>query len=357
MSWIVLEVRVRGRDGTKDASQDAKGVAVKAFSKWLASTDSGKRLHESPLAELRVPGGESERRRRALTVPEQKDFLRLVAFQSTMRGTMGDGSRWELTDPDRRLLYWFPLETGLRAKEIRECERRFLTLEGDRPRLTLPPHVTKSKRAAEIALSPAIVEALREHSRSKTDAAPLLALPATSAFSRMISRDLANVRQAWLSEAGMVPDEYTRRAESDYLAATNKRDEVVDFHALRVSAVTTWIEAGMPLHRVQERARHKDAAITLGICTKVQDAVKREDVRFVPCLVDSVTEFVTNRRAVGDGVTCHSDDTKPGVRMAINGPEYPTGQTRPPLGFSGSSPENPAPSSNVHRLESAGGGT
>lgn len=335
----------------------AKAVAVKQFAKWLASADSGRRLHESPLKDLPVPQGESVRQRRALSVSEQRDLLRIVPGLATYSGTRGDGVRWELTGDDRRLLYWFTLETGLRAKEVRQVERRYLTLDDDRPRFTMPAASTKSKRGVEMSLSPALADALREHCRNKAHSALLFVTPTVSGFSKMIRRDLAHARAAWIKEAAHDPAESLRRSESDYLASQNKRGEVVDFHALRVSAISSWVEAGMPLQRVQERARHKDLAITLRIYTKVTDAMRREDVRFLPALAESVTKTVTTRAAVGDGVVCHSVDTVNAPRLALSVPACHTHTISQALDSTRDSIDRPDLSLVVNGGVSAGGGT
>jgi integrase len=47
------------------------------------------------------------------------------------------------------------------------------------------------------------------------------------------------------------------------------KDGILDFHALRTTAITRWVKAGLPPEQVKTLARHSTITLTLDVYTKL----------------------------------------------------------------------------------------
>src|SRR5262249_2679259 len=148
------------------------------------------------------------RDRRALSVEE------LLKLLST---TTNGPERCGMTGPERALLYWLAVETGLRANELRSLTRGSFDFNPESPAVTLAAGNSKRRREDPVSLRPALTAALRDHLASKAADARAFRLP----HNRKIA---ARMFRADAEAAGIVLRDNSGR--------------VVDFHALRHTFIT-----------------------------------------------------------------------------------------------------------------------
>jgi integrase len=237
--------------GLAARSANARRAALKHFTGWLVTT---RRAAFDPLETLRVLNEEAGRRRvrRALT-PEEA--ARLVEAART-RAVARAGPPHPKAKPEKRerlartlakmtalgearaLVYLLALGTGLRRGELRRL--RWCDMDLERAVLTVPAASAKSRKSQTLDLHPRLVEALTA-ARGAGTLPTALVVPA-GAFPNITSFDLD------LAAAG-IP----------------KRDgegRVVDFHALRHTAITWASASGASTRVVQAIARHKSIRTT-----------------------------------------------------------------------------------------------
>jgi len=81
----------------------------------------------------------------------------------------------------------------------------------------------------------------------------------------MLRGDIADARREWLRSAKHDPDEYERRATSDFLVEENQKGERLDFHSLRHTCGAWLAMTGAHRKAVQAVMRH--SSITLNMDT------------------------------------------------------------------------------------------
>jgi hypothetical protein len=88
---------------------------------------------------------------------------------------------------------------------------------------------------------------------------------------KMMQRDLARARQAWIKEVEKTdPKEQTRREQTDFLAYCNSDGLFADFHSNRHMFITNLERVGIRPKMAQTLARHSDIRLTLGLYTHVE---------------------------------------------------------------------------------------
>ena len=80
---------------------------------------------------------------------------------------------------------------------------------------------------------------------------------------KMLYRDLATARAAWIKEAEHDPAEQASRERSCFLREKDEAGRVFDFHGLRGQFVTSLARAGVHPRTAQKLARHKTLALTM----------------------------------------------------------------------------------------------
>lgn len=226
-------------------------TAMKAFANWLVRM---RRLPLNPIAPVeRLPVVETEHRR-ALTVDEAQRLIEAATHGPIQRGLTEAGLslarrgldlpaehvRWEMTGPDRALLYRFTLETALRRGAIERLLVSDFDLD-EQPTVTAQATInTKNSRKLVIPLRPATARFLSASFAERLPSAKAFDMPRCYETARMIRTDLAAARRAWIDE-GQDPDERAKRAESDYLAERDSEGRTLDFHALRTTC-STWLD-------------------------------------------------------------------------------------------------------------------
>lgn len=224
-------------------------VALGDFGRWMLRE---KRAGENPLAELtmrsEVPrtAGEVKRQhvRRPLTVVE---FRRLLAYLDELHAGGGRyrGQIAAWTALDRKMIYWAAVCTAYRQNELRSLRRGQLFLDDDPPTIDLLAKDAKNRTAAATPIVEPppgdFAAALRGYVAELHPSAAVFRFPAQRhSIVDMMRRDMdgAGISHEWQS------------------------GEVVDFHTLRTTAITWWLdEYGLPAKRVQILARLKTLAL------------------------------------------------------------------------------------------------
>jgi hypothetical protein len=134
--------------------------------------------------------------------------------------------RYGMSGRERLLLYRVAIETGLRAKELRELTLGSVVFDRSRPFITAQAGTTKNHKLAKQYIRPDLAAELQAHIGSKslaTPKAPLFALPEKSRIARMLYKDLAAARQSWLRETLGDLEAYIAREQTDFLAKQSQR--------------------------------------------------------------------------------------------------------------------------------------
>ena len=157
-------------------------------------------------------------------------------------------------------------------------------LQSTRPTLRLDAEAAKSRTAATFPLRAETAGLLREYLAYRAPAAPAFDLPPSYDMAEMLRRDLAAAREAWIQEAGEQRERVRRRQETHFLAETDERGAVLDFHALRVSFITNLARAGVSLQQAQKLARHSDPRLTANVYSKLGDDDQERALAMLPSL-------------------------------------------------------------------------
>ena len=206
--------------------------AVKQFCRWAVKD---RRALENPLAHLDGLNVKTDRRRdrRALTIDELRGLLDTARRGPELYGMDG---------PERELLYWLAVESGLRSNELRSLTRASFALEAEPPTVTVDAAYSKHRRQDTLALRPALAAALRGFLAAKLPDAPAFRMPTDrKKASAMFQADLEAAGIAGRDVAGLV----------------------VDFHSLRHTFITNLANAGVHPKTAQTLARHCSITLTM----------------------------------------------------------------------------------------------
>jgi integrase len=230
--------------------------AVKGFSRWLWRDG---RAREHHLAHLSISSSEGDRRRtrRALTPDEAAKLV-----ESTEAGP----TVFEMTGPDRAMLYSLALGSGLRSKELRTLPPERLNLDGDPPTVRVLAGYAKNRREAIQPLSAALADRLGSWLANKPAKKPV--------FEGMTERT-AEMLAIDLKAAGIEP-------ETD--------SGVVDFHALRGTYISHLVSSGASVKTCQVLARHSTPTLTIGIYAKAS-------LHDIKGAVEALPDLTTDRPA------------------------------------------------------------
>lgn len=213
--------------GASDNTRRGYILAFRDFCQWM-QRERG--MLGSPMEDVSLPRADADPtfKRRPLSVEE---FRALVAYLDGV-GREHPQIRW--TAPERKLVYWTAVCTGLRQNELRTLRRASLRLDADPPTVEIGAREAKNSRDASIPIPADLAEALRAYAEHHHPAARLFGtMP--SGRNRVIQLAKADFEAVGLETTG---------------------DVVVDFHALRATAITWWfVEYGLSVREVSELAR------------------------------------------------------------------------------------------------------
>ena len=229
--------------------------SIKALTRWLAENQ---KLPRDPLMGVKKPNPKSDRRcERRILLPEEWPWL----IQATLDGP----ERYEMESAERRLLYETAIQTGLRSAELRSLTRGNLVIDANAAMIVCKARSTKNSKDARQHVHRDLAVALKAHVACKAPSAPMFNLPHESKLAQMLRDDLDAARQAWLWTALDVPDTYSQRVSSTFLADVNDQGERLDFHSLRHTCGAWMALVGEHPKTIQTVLRH--SSITLSMDT------------------------------------------------------------------------------------------
>jgi integrase len=245
----------------------------KRFTQWMAWKKQ-RRLESDPLDELEegeITDADRVRDRRALSQEDWEKFVAATAAGRTMLG---------MTGPHRALLYELAAGTGLRRNEAGSLTPESFNFEADPPFVRIKATVSKNSKTDDQPLTAKLVELVKGFITFKQLGPEdrLFPVQTGSRTAKMVRADLT---------AADIPHKV--------------RDEVFDFHGLRVQYITNLARAGVPLMIAVKLARHADPKLTAMIYAKVDQKDKGAAVNLLPSPTTSVTLFHPCSKAVTNG--------------------------------------------------------
>ncbi|NLF73671.1 MAG: site-specific integrase [Candidatus Anammoximicrobium sp.] len=255
--------------------------ATKQFCRWLKRT---KRSEDNPLDDVPMLNVQTDRRhdRRPLLLEE---FTLLVAAAE------GGPPVESIAGADRAMMYILSALTGYRKGEIGSLTRRSFDLTSDPPTVTVQAIYSKRKRTDTQVLHPDVVTRLTQWLAATERPPAEILFPVSGRVpggidrktSKMMRRDLAAARKAWLEEA-QTEEERSRRKQSDFLRYKDSQGRYADFHANRHTFITNLGRVGVHPKTAQTLARHSDIRLTMNVYSHTDLAEKTEAVRRLPGL-------------------------------------------------------------------------
>lgn len=232
-------------------------TAARSFSRWLHNE---RRSTIDALAGIgKLNEQVDKRHRRRVLSDEELSWL--------LAETMRQGrTNYGLCAVDRMMAYSLACGTGLRVSELRSLTPSSFNFNNS-PSVKLQAAHSKRRREDSQPLDASLAQSLATWMRDKPADERLFRLPHNT--SRMLQRDLAWARDAWI-DAASGADERARRSGSDFLAYRNASGEVADFHAFRACFISRVVASGASIKVAQELARHSTPVLTLNTYAKVQ---------------------------------------------------------------------------------------
>ncbi len=205
--------------------------AIKQFCRWMVRD---RRASESPVAHLGGVNVKTDRRhdRRALSADELRRLLRAALQGCTL---------WEMSGPERAMLYRVAMETGLRAGELASLTRASFKLNGQAPTVTVDAAYSNHRREDILPLRPNLADELRSYLATTMPGAKVFRYKNRFELLRMFKAGLAAAGIAYQDEAGLF----------------------ADFHSLRHSFLTQLAAGGVHPKTAQCLARHSTITLTM----------------------------------------------------------------------------------------------
>lgn len=254
--------RIRARRAPRTANFAL--VQAKAFSRWLVQA---KKLESSPVSHLKAYSQHVGRKRvrRALTAQEATRLIAAAGAGPTVRVRLGTGDFFELSGPDRAMLYRIALGTGYRADEIRSLTPEAFRLDATPPVVVLAAEHTKDGKPAEQPIRRDLADRLRTWLEGKPPGSPVVAVPIKTA--ELVRGDCVR--------AGI---------------EVETSDGVIDFHALRGTFATLLIRSGADIKTVQVLMRHASPVMTLQLYARSSEEDRAKAVEKLPNLDEEISK-------------------------------------------------------------------
>jgi len=225
--------------------------AIKSFTRWLWKE---KRTADDSLAGLSAFNETTDRRheRRELQPDEMRWLLATTEAAEFSNYVPGDV---------RVMAYRVALGTGFRVNELRSLTPESFDLQSSPPTVTVAAAYSKRRRQDVQPIRLDLAEMLRGWLQGRPRGKRLFSLPHNT--SKMLQRDLAAARAAWIADASS-DAERQRRELSDFLQYRDAAGRVADFHALRHTYISGIVASGASVKVAQELARHSTPVLTIG---------------------------------------------------------------------------------------------
>ncbi len=216
--------------------------------------------------------------------------MRLLRAAASSRGLSGAA---------RRVLYLTAaLETGFRAAELASLYPGSFDLDADPPTATVEAAYAKNGEEAVQPLPGELAEALRPFLAGLPSDRPVWSGTWAKVAFKMIARDLAEARAAWIAEAAGDADESQRREQSDFLAY-HADAGTGDFHCLRHCYISALARSGVHPKTSQVLARHSTINLTMNAYTHVRLHDQAAALEALPSLLPSAPAATGAARATG----------------------------------------------------------
>ena len=239
------------REGAGTRAINARLIAFKSFTRWMFRNE---RLRTDPMMQVAKLNAKTDRRRcrRALSDEELAWLIAAARKAPTFQS---------MTGPERAMLYWLAVETGLRASELRSLTpESFGLADLDRATVTVAAAYSKHRRDDVVPLRRDLAEALATFLEDRPARTAVFAMPTRTA--EMLKADLEAARQKWIHNA---PSDKERKARehSGFLTYKDPSDRIADFHALRHTFITRLARSGIAPAVAKSLARHSTITLTM----------------------------------------------------------------------------------------------
>jgi integrase len=206
-------------------------AAFKAFCRWMVKE---RRASESPVSHLCGLNARTDRRieRRALTSDECRKLLAAAQEGVTL---------YNMTGPDRAMLYRVALETGLRWSELRSLTVGSFALDAVTPTVSVQAAYSKHRRDDTLPLRHETAAALKACLANHLPGVRAFPMPDRRVGGDIIREDLV---KASIGEA-------------------NASGRVIDFHGLRHTFIGNLAAGGVHPKTAQTLARHSSITLTM----------------------------------------------------------------------------------------------
>lgn len=220
---------------------------IKQFCRWMVRD---RRAVESPVGYLKTEKVTVIRHERRPLDPEEVRRL--------LKTTYAARERFNMTGPERVMLYRLAIETGLRRNELKSLRVSSFDLEANT--VTARAYMTKNKNLAKLPLRPDTATQLRVFFVGKKPDAQAFAVPVNTAH--MIKADEVDAGIPYVDDEG----------------------RYADFHALR-HTTASWLAANNVHPKIaQSIMRHSDINLTMSRYTHVFTDQEAEAVARFPDL-------------------------------------------------------------------------
>jgi integrase len=284
-------------DGLSIQTQNFYLSAMKQFCRWMVQN---RRTDTNPLAHLAGGNVKLDRRhdRRAVSETELQSLLAATTASPLMfRG---------LTGPDRAMLYFMAMATGLRAAELASLTPRSFELGASPPVVYVQPGYVKNRQEVSQPLTPELAKVLGDYLAHRPADKPVW--PGTW------YKDAAKALKIDLEAAGI-----------PYVVQGPFGPLYADFHALRHSFIALLDRAGVTVKQAMQLARHSDPRLTMARYGRAQLCDLGAAVEALPVLMPAdlvrtgfvQPEVVSGRnRSQGDGTARREKGAKPSGKQA-----------------------------------------
>ena len=212
--------------------------AAKGFCKWMVENG---RATKSPIEFLKGVKVETGIRvvRRALT---DEEVIQLLTT------TYNSSDSYEISGPDRAMLYKTALNTGLRSSELRSLRRSNFFLSLPHPHVVVEAAYSKNRKMVRQPLKVDFATELQSYLCHQHPRATALKMPSERSVARMLAKDCQAAGIQKYDESG----------------------RVVDFHALRHTFITNLTKSGIDPKTAQLLARHSSISLTMDRYTHIR---------------------------------------------------------------------------------------
>jgi len=283
--------------------------AIKQFSRWLWKE---KRSADDPLTGLARFNEQEDQRhvRREMTAHEVAYLLEFTEGHTT--------ANHNLTGRDRAMLYRLAFGTGFRANELRSLTPRSFDLDGDPPTVTVEAAYSKRRRKDVQPIREDLAALVEPWLADKaTDQRVFARMPGDTA--RMMRKDLASARAAWLEEVKGDQAKLERRQESSFLMYQDHDGRFADFHAARHTYISQIVAGGSSVKVAQELARHSTSRLTI-------DRYAHANLHDVTAALDALPETRVHKPSVEVLSATGTDDPHGGAQRQAQRAPRETGR-------------------------------